>query len=157
MFIHPKTEQFIIFADNYEERKQVCNQLYEEFKNEDAVTGLSSIKILKSALNHKSYFFLQNLSDLIFSFDEDKGAIWSDFAENVKEIDLADTKVLDLGLKSKAKSDYADLRDIYEKKNPHALYPTSSYRESYGYTLSTKNYQHIEAVMGLKTLSLIHI
>ena len=34
--------------------------VYEEFKNEDAITGLSSIKILKSALNHKSYFFLQN-------------------------------------------------------------------------------------------------
>ena len=148
---------FLDFLKTITEIDVYSQDIAEEFKNEDAVTGLSSIKILKSALNHKSYFFLQNLSDLIFSFDEDKGAIWSDFAENVKEIDLADTKVLDLGLKSKAKSDYADLRDIYEKKNPHALYPTSSYRESYGYTLSTKNYQHIEAVMGLKTFTTLKV
>ena len=47
----------------------------------------------------------------------------------------------------KLHSNYEILRylsDIYEKKNPHALYPTSSYRESYGFTFSTKNFQHID-------------
>ena len=128
-----------------------------EFQKEDAITGLSNIKILKSALNHKSYFFLQNLSDLIFSFDKDKGNVWRDFAERIKKINISDIKILDLALKSKAKLDYTDLKDIYEKTNPHALYPTSSYRESYGYTYSTKNYQHIEAVMGLKTFTTLKV
>jgi len=128
-----------------------------EFQKVDAITGLSNIKILKSALNHKSYFFLQNLSDLIFSFDKDKGNVWRDFAERIKKINISDIKILDLALKSKAKLDYTDLKDIYEKTNPHALYPTSSYRESYGYTYSTKNYQHIEAVMGLKTFTTLKV
>ena len=128
-----------------------------EFQKEDAIKGLSNIKILKSALNHKSYFFLQNLSDLIFSFDKDKGNVWRDFAERIKKINISDIKILDLALKSKAKLDYTDLKDIYEKTNPHALYPTSSYRESYGYTYSTKNYQHIEAVMGLKTFTTLKV
>ena len=128
-----------------------------EFQKEDAITGLSNIKILKSALNHKSYFFLQNLSDLIFSFDKDKGNVWRDFAERIKKINISDIKILDLALKSKARLDYTDLKDIYEMTNPHALYPTSSYRESYGYTYSTKNYQHIEAVMGLKTFTTLKV
>ena len=87
-----ENSNFLDFLKTITEIDVYSKDIAEEFKNEDAVTGLSSIKILKSALNHKSYFFLQNLSDLIFSFDEDKGAIWSDFAENVKEIDLADKK-----------------------------------------------------------------
>ena len=128
-----------------------------EFQKVDAITGLSNIKILKSALNHKSYFFLQNLSDLIFSFDKDKGNVWRDFAERIKKINISDIKILDLALKSKARLDYTDLKDIYEMTNPHALYPTSSYRESYGYTYSTKNYQHIEAVMGLKTFTTLKV
>mgnify|MGYP001200035677 FL=1 len=128
-----------------------------EFQKEDAIKGLSNIKILKSALNHKSYFFLQNLSDLIFSFDKDKGNVWRDFAERIKKINISDIKILDLALKSKARLDYTDLKDIYEMTNPHALYPTSSYRESYGYTYSTKNYQHIEAVMGLKTFTTLKV
>ena len=70
-----------------------------EFQKEDAITGLSSLKILKSALNHKSYFFLQNLSDLIFSFDKDKGDLWRDFAESIKKQNIADVKILDLALK----------------------------------------------------------
>ena len=121
--------KFLDFIKTITEIDVYSEIVAKDFEKENAITGLSSIKILKSALNHKSYFFLQNLSDLIFSFDEEKGTIWSDFAENIKELKIADTKILDLGLKSNAKSDYSNLRDIYEKKNPHALYPTSSYRK----------------------------
>ena len=149
--------KFLDFIKTITETDVYSEIVAKDFEKENAITGLSSIKILKSALNHKSYFFLQNLSDLIFSFDEEKGTIWSDFAENIKELKIADTKILDLGLKSNAKSDYSNLRDIYEKKNPHALYPTSSYRESYGFTFSTKNFQHIEAVMGLKTFTTLKV
>ena len=149
--------KFLDFIKTITEIDVYSEIVAKDFEKENAITGLSSIKILKSALNHKSYFFLQNLSDLIFSFDEEKGTIWSDFAENIKELKIADTKILDLGLKSNAKSDYSNLRDIYEKKNPHALYPTSSYRESYGFTFSTKNFQHIEAVMGLKTFTTLKV
>ena len=149
--------KFLDFIKTITEIDVYSEIVAKDFEKENAITGLSSIKILKSALNHKSYFFLQNLSDLIFSFDEEKGTIWSDFAENTKELKIADTKILDLGLKSNAKSDYSNLRDIYEKKNPHALYPTSSYRESYGFTFSTKNFQHIEAVMGLKTFTTLKV
>ena len=149
--------KFLDFIKTITETDVYSEIVAKDFEKENAITGLSSIKILKSALNHKSYFFLQNLSDLIFSFDEEKGTIWSDFAENTKELKIADTKILDLGLKSNAKSDYSNLRDIYEKKNPHALYPTSSYRESYGFTFSTKNFQHIEAVMGLKTFTTLKV
>ena len=149
--------KFLDFIKTITETDVYSEIVAKDFEKENAITGLSSIKILKSALNHKSYFFLQNLSDLIFSFDEEKGTIWSDFAENIKELEIADTKILELGLKSNAKSDYSNLRDIYEKKNPHALYPTSSYRESYGFTFSTKNFQHIEAVMGLKTFTTLKV
>ena len=143
--------KIITKTDTYSEN------IANEFQKEDAITGLSNIKILKSALNHKSYFFLQNLSDLIFCFNKDKGNLWRDFAESIKKQNIAEVKILDLALKSKAKLDYSNLKDIYERTNPHALYPTSSYRESYGYTFSTKNYQHIEAVMGLKTFTTLKV
>ena len=52
--------KIITKTDTYSEN------IANEFQKENAITGLSNIKILKSALNHKSYFFLQNLSDLIF-------------------------------------------------------------------------------------------
>ena len=47
--------------------------------------------------------------------------------------------------------------DQYEKNNPYALYPTSSYRNSTGHVVSTDDYQEIEATMNLHTFTSIKV
>ncbi len=47
--------------------------------------------------------------------------------------------------------------DTLEKENPHALYPTSSYRESSGSVVSDKNDRTVEAVMSHHTYTSIRI
>ena len=44
--------------------------------------------------------------------------------------------------------------DLLEKTNPHALFPTSSYRESTGSVVSQSDDQAVEAVMSHRTLRL---
>ena len=58
---------------------------------------------------------------------------------------------------------YQDLETIkqiildYEQKNPLALYPTSSYRNSSGHVVSSNDYQQIEATMNLNTFTSIKV
>ena len=52
---------------------------------------------------------------------------------------------------------YKQLALDYEKKNPLALYPTSSYRNSCGHVVSSNDYQQIEATMNLNTFTSIKV
>ncbi|WP_430908206.1 sedoheptulose 7-phosphate cyclase [Maribacter sp. 2-571] len=61
--------------------------------------------------------------------------------------------ILKYGLQNETKSLIAEL----EKSDPHAIYPTSPYRESKGTVSTSLDDKHIEAVMTTSTMTEIHI
>ena len=136
-------------------------ELGKEFAAANAVAGTSACRSLRSALNFSLGRFFGLLAELITSFDE-SGKQWQAFANRLYPTELGEYKLLayltnENLTSSTVASFYITLADRLITQNPHAIYPTSSYRESHGTVESTADDQTIEAVMRHSTFTAIKI
>ena len=132
-------------------------QLGQEFAAVGAVKGLSACRRLRSCLNLSLSSFFGLLSELISAFDEATGTDWYIFADRIYISDLGETKLLNRLLDSQEREFYQELSARLVEENPHAVYPTSSYRESRGYVESTTDDRTIEAVVSSSTFTSIKL
>ncbi len=132
-------------------------ELGTEFASAGAVKGLSACRKLRSCLNLSLSSFFGLLAELILAFDEATGADWYTFANKIHSTELGNTKLLDRLLNSKDREFYQDLAERLVTENPHAVYPTSNYRESRGYVESTADDRNIEAVVRSSTFTSIRV
>ena len=132
-------------------------ELGEEFAGVGAVTALSACRKLRGCLNLSlsSYFGL--LAELITVFDRQIGTKWYDFANKIHPTELGQIKLLNYLLEGREGKFYHELAERLIVENPHAVYPTSNYRESRGYVESTADDQNIEAVMRSSTFTSIKV
>lgn len=137
--------------------KAFSQELGSEFSLAGAIQGLSACRRLRSCLNLSLSHCLSLLAELIAAFDVAAGTEWSTFADRVHQSSLGQEKLLEILLRSKAGEFYGELASRLVEKDPHAIYPTSSYRESRGYVVSTKDDQTIEAVMTSSTFTSIKV
>lgn len=132
-------------------------ELGEEFAAADAIQGLSACRSLRSCLNISLSRFFSLLTELISAFDPVRGAQWSVFADRMHRSNLGSNKLLERLSRSNVGEFYQDLAHRLVVENPHAVYPTSSYRESRGYVVSTADDQTIEAIVSSSTFASIKI
>lgn len=132
-------------------------ELGEEFAAADAVKGLSACRKLRSSLNLSLGNFFGVLAELLAAFDETTGKEWYTFANKIHPTELGDAKLIDFLLDSKDRAFYQDLAERLVEENPHAIYPTSNYRESRGYVESTSDDQIIEAVVRSSTFTSVRV
>ena len=132
-------------------------ELGKEFAAAGAVKGLSACRKLRSCLNLSLSSFFGLLSELTMAFDKSTGAEWYAFANKIHSTDLGNTKLLDYLVNSGEQEFYQNLAERLVLENPHAIYPTSNYRESRGYVESTADDQNIEAVMRSSTFTSIKV
>ncbi|MEL6777929.1 MAG: sedoheptulose 7-phosphate cyclase [Cyanobacteria bacterium J06597_16] len=137
-------------------------ELGKDFAAANAVTGISACRSLRSALNFSLGRFFGLLTELITAFDESKGEQWRAFSNRLYPSELGEYKLLTYLTNStltspKIADTYATLAERLIQQNPHAIYPTSSYRESQGTVESTPDDQTIEAVMQHSTFTAIKI
>lgn len=132
-------------------------ELGSEFAAAEAVEGLSACRKLRSCLNLSLSNFFGLLAELIAAFDRAAGAEWYAFANKIHSSEVGKIKLLDHLLNSKDQDFYRDLAERLVESNPHAIYPTSNYRESRGYVESTADDQTIEAVMRSSTFTSIKV
>ncbi len=132
-------------------------ELGQAFSAADAVSGISTCRSLRSALNFSLSRFFNAIAELVTAFDSKKGMAWRDLALEVSRSDFRDEKLLNRLLSGDRAAFYQDLSQKLVKTNPHAIYPTSSYRESMGSVESTADDQVIEAVVGSRTFTSIRI
>lgn len=137
------------------------NAFSEEFGKDfaaiEAIAGLSACRRLRSGLSLSLGSFFGLLTELTMAFDAEIGAEWSLFSNRLYQSDLGKTKLLARLLNSRDADFYQELAAHLVKANPHALYPTSSYRESRGHVVSTLDGQSIEAVMSASTFTSIKV
>lgn len=129
----------------------------QEFASEGAIEGVSACRKLRSSLNLSLKHFFGLLSDLITAFDMAVGSEWSALAERIYQSDIGTQKLLDTLLDSNDGTFYRELATRLVDSNPHAIYPTSSYRDSKGYVVSAKDDQVVEAVMTSRTFTSIRV
>ena len=132
-------------------------ELGAEFAEAGAVKGLSACRKLRSCLNLSLSNFFGLLAELLSTFDEAVGKDWYEFANRIHPSELGKIKLLNLLRNSAEAEFYQDLAERLVTENPHAIYPTSNYRESRGYVESTDNDQTIEAVMRSSTFTSIKV
>ena len=123
----------------------------KQFAAAQAVEGISTCRILRGALNLPVQHFLALLGQLFSSFNAQENAsdvaqIWRQFAAEVVALpDVANLKVVIYGTRHIAdpgvQNFYARLAIRIENDIPHAVYPTSNYRESNGSVKSTADDQ----------------
>ena len=133
------------------------DELGKEFAEADAIAGLSACRSLRSCLNFSISRFFGLLAEVITAFDPDSGTEWTTFANRVHQSNLGASKLLERLLRSADSSFYQDLANSLVDENPHAVYPTSSYRESEAHVVSTDDDQIIEAVMTSRTFTSIRV
>ena len=132
-------------------------ELGEEFAAVNAIEGLSACRNLRSSLNLSLSNFFGLLKQLIAAFDMTAGVAWSAFADRIQKSSLGTEKLLTFLLHSKDSEFYEDLVSRLVYTDPHAIYPTSTYRESNAHVVSTDDDQTIEAVMTSKTFTSIRV
>jgi 3-dehydroquinate synthetase len=132
-------------------------ELGSEFAEVDAVQGISPCRRLRSCLNLSLSSFFGVSAELFSALDKMIGQEWYKFANKIHSSELGKIKLIDY-LKNSAEGEfYQNLAERLVKENPHAIYPTSSYRESRGYVESTPDDQTIEAVMRSSTFTSIKV
>ena len=132
-------------------------ELGEEFAVVDAVKGLSACRKLRSSLNLSLSHFFGVLAELLAAFDEATAKEWYTFANKIHPSELGKVKLIDCLLNSADRDFYQDLAEKLVEENPHAIYPTSNYRESRGYVESTADDQTIEAVVRSSTFTSVKV
>ena len=132
-------------------------ELGQEFAIAGAIQGLSACRRLRSCLNTSLSSFFTLLAEMIAAFDLAAGVQWSALAEQVRRSPLGRDKLLAVLVHGEAGAFYQDLAARLVKTDPHAIYPTSSYRQSQGFVVSTDDDQAVEAVMTASTFTSIRV
>ncbi|MEM9947793.1 MAG: sedoheptulose 7-phosphate cyclase [Cyanobacteria bacterium P01_D01_bin.36] len=129
----------------------------EDFSAVDAIAGISACRSLRSCLNFPLGRFFGTLAEMISAFDTAKGSQWYVFANSICQSEFAQQKLLNYLLQGEKKTFYSDLAEKLIENNPHAIYPTSCYRECEGFVESTADDQVVEAVVSTSTFTSIRI
>jgi len=137
--------------------KAFSKELGQEFSSVGAIQGLSACRRLRSCLNLSLSNFFGLLAQLITAFDMAAGVEWSTFANRVHQSSLSKKKLLDVLLHSKDREFYEELASRLVESDPHAIYPTSSYRQSQAHVVSTADDHTVEAVMSSTTFTSIKL
>jgi 3-dehydroquinate synthetase len=131
------------------------------FGSEGAVRAIAPSRMLRGSLNLSLRQFFSLLSEIAVALDVNS-AFWSRFAERVnaspdlREIRLATYLVREHGDVALNRS-YESLVERLIEENPHAIYPTSNYRECDGFVESSADGSSVEAVTSFRTFSSIRM
>ena len=132
-------------------------KISDEFLKLNAISSLPHLRILKTSLNLTTERFILELSYLILPFNKYLSSELKSLSSKISNTNFGSTKLISNLLNSSKHLFYKQLISNFEQKNPLALYPTSSYRNSSGHVVSSNDYQQIEATMNLNTFTSIKV
>ena len=126
-----------------------------------ASRAIAPCRMLRGSLNLPLQHFFSLLGQVAAAFDNE-ATVWSDFADRVHASvtfsDVRLSKYLVDSLPNTALNRvYEGLIERLVDENPHAVYPTSNYRECDGFVESTADHRSVEAVMNLRTFASIRL
>ena len=132
-------------------------KISNEFLKLNAISSLPHLRILKTSLNLTTERFILELSYLVLPFNKHLSIELKSLSLKINNTNFGSAKLISNLLNSSKHLFYNQLILDFEKKNPLALYPTSSYRNSSGHVVSSNDYQQIEATMNLNTFTSIKV
>jgi 3-dehydroquinate synthetase len=169
-------QSFKVILSELIEQPVFSKDFGQQFASLGAVEGIAPSRLLRGSLNLALGHFLTLFAQLVESLSGEsrridsarhvagEGALdigqWRALADGVLENDdIKDIKLItyltSIVSDAATVSYYSDLRERLVIDNPHAIYPTSGYRESDGSVVSTSDNLTSEAVMSFSTFATI--
>ncbi len=133
----------------------------EDFAAAGATRAIAPCRMLRGSLNLPLQHYFALLAQTAAAFDANASA-WSDFADRVRAstsfggLRLA-TYLTEFLPDRTRNASYTALVERLVEHDPHAIYPTSSYRESDGHVAATADHRSVEAVMSFRTFASIRM
>ena len=134
-----------------------CEDLAIGLQSRSAVAGLSAVRMLRSSFSLPLGLFIQQIAILLRAFDPLIGNDWAVLASRVQESSLSRWKTLDCLKQGSFQMGYERLEHQLMVERPHAIYPTSPFRESSGTVVSQADFQQVEACMSSTTHTTIKV
>ena len=136
----------------------LVTELAEQFKAAEALDGLAAKRALRTSLSLSLGQFLRYLTTLIRSVNAEAAEPWEALSDRVLDSNFAEEKLIEL-LRNGVHWETAikTLPCELVSQQPHAIYPTSPFRESSGNVVSSADFRQVEASMSLKTYTSIRI
>ncbi len=141
-------------------------RLLEKFREVDAYShqldyhspqATHLLRKLKTAYAMPANQLLQSIVQLCNELDHEATEKWTALLQETRKSPEADQSITRLLLKHSSDDRIADFILQLETKDPHAIYPTSTYRTSSAAVNSVEDGSYIEAVMTTSTMTEIHI
>ncbi|MEM1305849.1 MAG: 3-dehydroquinate synthase, partial [Planctomycetota bacterium] len=135
-----------------------ATDLSSYFYDQAAMRGLAAYRQLRGALGMSLGVFAQQAATFVGAFNANAGQTWQAIADTTCSDDELRTSRLRNLLHDGANGEAVGLleNDLVERE-PHAVYPTSPYRDGGGHTFARDDHQHVEAVMTSRTYTSIRV
>jgi 3-dehydroquinate synthase len=126
-----------------------------------AADAIAPCRMLRGSLNLPLQHFFALVGQVAAAFDVERDA-WRAFADRMHaSVEFSDVRLADYLV---TRLPGATLRERYRafvdrliEEHPHAVYPTSNYRECDGFVEASADHRSVEAVMSVRTFSSIRI
>ena len=152
-----RNDQFFLLVERFRLTNAFSHILINEDHKEVSHQATALLRKLKTAYAMPARQFFSFLCELVAELQIKNLEDWQKLASKVMQDEEGKESIAKLMLKySKNESFEAHLESL-EIKDPHAIYPTSTYRTSSGKVNSDTNGGYIEAVMTTSTMTEIHI
>lgn len=133
-------------------------ELSHQFQARDGVAALPAYRMLRTALNMTVESFLTQIGILARCFDPQSAAAWFRLANSQQSAHgCIPPRMIDVFQRGPFAKHYQTLEQQLPTENPHAIYPTTPYRDSMGDVVASDDFQQVEAVMTSRTSTSIRI
>jgi len=133
------------------------SQLSEDLQDADAIEAVSPVRRLRTVLNMPLVFAAAQISFAVRPFSRKAGDFWQSLSDSLRDDELGQTRVLEFYKDTKSGNDMLSFSNELEVTDPHAVYPTSCYRDSLGEVVSSGDDCQVEAVMTSRTFTSIRV
>jgi 3-dehydroquinate synthase len=152
---------FLPFITSLVEAPVFATDFGRAFADAGASRAIVPCRMLRGSLNLPLQHFFALVGQVAAAFEIESTA-WTAFAERMhasaewSAVRLS-RYLVDQLPDATLTTRYRDLIDRLTEQNPHAVYPTSNYRECDGFVETTADHRSVEAVMSLRTFASIRI
>ncbi len=128
-----------------------------QIEKHGGLEALAAMRMLRTCLAMSLGQAFQQLATAVQAFSKSEGKAWANLARRVQDSQFASWRTMEFFKQGAFRNAYLALEESLVREQPHALYPTSPFRESSGSTLSNTDYQHVEAVMTSRTFTTVKV
>ncbi|MEL7499638.1 MAG: sedoheptulose 7-phosphate cyclase [Planctomycetota bacterium] len=132
-------------------------EIAKQFNEHGMVRCLKPLRNIQYVLSVKLSTFVVGCSELARELGVDSLSAWNSIGDRCTTGRDDDPRLIDLFSNGRFRIRLNSLAEQLVDRNPHAIYPTSTYRSSGGHVVANEDCSAVEAIMSLQTHTSIRV